>query len=233
MARKKKGKLNEELKDAYLNGDMNTVNYLLDRGENINALDYFGWSLLYIAAMNYDLDGVRYFIERGANINAKNGGGITALMVASMVGALDVVLFLIENGAKINIKDETGKTAIMWASERGQPEVVDLLNLKKRDLSLKKFQNIARSARRTVKSRQAQLEKYTPLPSDISRKIAQMSLNSFGNKLPLKIKKLCKKLKIKLSYKRGTKRIRKTLKQLKTEIKRKSASRVLRNKLYF
>jgi len=228
FGKKKKGKLNEQLRVAYLNGDMDSVNYLLNRGENINALDDHGWSLLYIAAMNDDLEGVQYFIEKGANINAKNVQGLTALMVSSAVGALDVVLFLIEHGAQINVKDTSGKTAIIHASEEGQQEIVDLLNLTKKNLSLKKFQTIARSARRTVKSRQAQLEKYTPLPSDISRKIAQMSLNSFGNKIPSKIKKLCKKLKIKLSYKRGTKRIRKSLKQLKKEIKRKMSKKVRR-----
>ena len=53
--------------------------------------------------------------------------------------------------------------------------------------------------------------------------------NNFGKKtikkkvhmIPSKIKTQCKRLKIKLSIKRGSKRVRKTLKQLKTEIKRK------------
>jgi len=177
---KKKGKLNEQLRDAYMNGDIDTINRLLDRGENINALDEEGWSLLYMAAMNDDIDMVQYFIEKGAFINSKNVQGLTALMVASSVGALDVVSFLIEHGAQIHIKDDSGKTAVMHAAEEGNQEVVDLINLKKRSLSLKKFQGIVRKARRTVNRRQGLIEKYTPLPGDISRKIAVMSLNSFG-----------------------------------------------------
>ena len=177
---KKKGKLNEQLRDAYMNGDIDTINRLLDRGENINALDGEGWSLLYMAAMNDDIDMVRYFIEKGAFINAKNVQGLTALMVASSVGAVDVVSFLIEHGAQIHIKDDSGKTALTHAAEEGHQEVVDVINLKKRSLSLKKFQGIVRKARRTVNRRQGLIEKHTPLTSHVARKIAEMSLNSFG-----------------------------------------------------
>jgi hypothetical protein len=48
---------------------------------------------------------------------------------------------------------------------------------------------------------------------------------SFGkkrtSKIPLKIKKLCRKLKIKMTIKRGSKRVYKSLKVLKTQIKKK------------
>ena len=58
------------------------VSFLLDRGSNINAVNYEGRSALVAATLWGRLDNAKILLERGANNNLKDRNGCTAANLA-------------------------------------------------------------------------------------------------------------------------------------------------------
>jgi ankyrin repeat protein len=78
------------------------IEFLLDRGLDINARNNQGETALLIAAWNGTDDLVQVLLKRGADPNVKSRKGLSALRVASANGYAGVVKMLLEHGAKPN-----------------------------------------------------------------------------------------------------------------------------------
>lgn len=83
------------------------IQFLLDKGYDINEKDVHGDNLLYyeISKGRPDvLNMLRFLIEKGININQKSVVGKTALYHAIELRSMEVAEFLYENGADPNIE---------------------------------------------------------------------------------------------------------------------------------
>jgi inorganic pyrophosphatase len=82
------------LTDAAQNGDIKTMQTLLDSGVDINGMDSAGRTALTTAALRGHIDVVKFLIEKGASLDEKNVRGNTALMIAELVGYADIAQML-------------------------------------------------------------------------------------------------------------------------------------------
>jgi ankyrin repeat protein len=160
-------------------GNLEIVKFLVSKGADVNAVNNNGNTALMLASENGNLEMVKFLFSEGADVNAVNNIGNTALMNASMFGRLKVVQFLVSKGADVNMVNNNGRSALTITPDI---HIIRFLGKVSRQGYLQDFQRVARTAHQTASSRQAQLEKYTPLPGDVARRIANMSLNSFGKK---------------------------------------------------
>ena len=125
------------LHNAALDGDLYTVQYLVARGADVNARDFFGQTALGTAAGKGHLEVVEFLVGAGADVDARIvddavvefllGSGATALHRAAWRGHLEVVKVLVGSGASVNAADEEGETPLHFAAWRGHLEVVKVL----------------------------------------------------------------------------------------------------------
>ena len=87
----------EELLEAAKNNDLEKVKFLIDKGADVNAKDYFDMTALMYAVDDYDI--TKLLIDSGADVNLIDINGKTALIYASQKGHLEVAEFLKANGA--------------------------------------------------------------------------------------------------------------------------------------
>lgn len=80
---KNKKPSNTPLHFAAINGDIEIVKMLLDRGANIDAKNQYGRTPLHNAIENKKMEITELLLNRGANINVKSNDGITPLHIAA------------------------------------------------------------------------------------------------------------------------------------------------------
>jgi uncharacterized protein len=122
------------LSRAAISGDLPEINRLLQKGENVNGYDKWGWTPL-LWAVYYNYPGVvRFLVERGADPNARTherygsiAVGSTPLIVAAYYGYAETVWFLLEHNADRNATNMRGETALMLAKQGNFTQVVELL----------------------------------------------------------------------------------------------------------
>jgi len=103
---------------AALNGRIDEVRYLVQRGADVRANNDHA---LRYAAQNGHIDVVRYLVEHGADVNAYDD---VALRSATEDGHIDVVRYLVEHGANVRAGDDE---ALRAAAENGRIIVVRYL----------------------------------------------------------------------------------------------------------
>ena len=122
---------------ACLNDRSLVVQYLIEKGANIEAKDPNDCRPLHYAA-NFGLFHlVNSLIGKGADIEAKNSDNETPLYLACQNGFILIVTFLVEKGANIEAKCFNGSTPLHIACERGHLTVVRYLVLKGVDIEAK------------------------------------------------------------------------------------------------
>jgi ankyrin repeat protein len=85
---------------AALDGDIQTMRLLVERGADSNLANEAGATALMWAIP--DRDKVALLLEKGANPNARSRDGRTALLIAAGIrGAADIVKLLLDNGASL------------------------------------------------------------------------------------------------------------------------------------
>ena len=104
------------------------VDYLLDKGANVNKQANNGLAALHRAAVKGHVNISKSLLAKGANIHlCSNTSGRSALHFAAWNGHLDTVKYLISEGAVVDKEDNDGNTALHKAAWNGHARVVDFL----------------------------------------------------------------------------------------------------------
>ncbi len=103
---------------AAMGGHLTVVQYLLDRGAEVNAKTYDSQTPLIQAAASGHLAVVQCLLEKGAEVSVKDSSGQTPVRKAAYQGHLAVVQCLLERGAEVNAQDLSDW--FMRACESGQ-----------------------------------------------------------------------------------------------------------------
>ncbi|GIK87780.1 MAG: hypothetical protein BroJett026_32610 [Betaproteobacteria bacterium] len=88
------------------------------------AVDHAGWTPLIYAATGGHDELVRFLLGEGADIDARSPNGTTALMMAVREERFSTAVLLIERGADVAHANENGATALQWAERTGDAALV-------------------------------------------------------------------------------------------------------------
>ena len=115
---------------AVHNGNINTLLFLLNSGENVNIRDANGNTALHIAVANNNYDMVDILLTFGANPNLINNNGETALHMAINSGNAEIIANIVTyQYLHIDARDDDGNTALHIAAARGFfPAAMILIN---------------------------------------------------------------------------------------------------------
>lgn len=153
----------QDLEQAIISGNTQSIISLLDRGVDLNTVDIAGNTLLIQSVRQDNQTLFDYLLQRRARLNVRNRNGETALSLAAFGGKLQFAQRLVEAGAEVNMygwsplayaafnghlaiaeiflkrgaevdaKTENGSTALLLAVRNGHQEIVDLLLKHKAD----------------------------------------------------------------------------------------------------
>ncbi|TGZ53653.1 uncharacterized protein [Temnothorax longispinosus] len=116
---------------AVINGDIEIVEMILDKGANIDAENEFGRTPLHDAIRNKKMEVTELLLKYGADVNARDNDGTSLLHVAVEMGCLQIVEHLLKCGAYVNCVCTSawkqGYTPLHFAVEKGSKEVITLL----------------------------------------------------------------------------------------------------------
>lgn len=87
------------------------IQYFLEKGVDINAVDQNGTSAFMVAASTKNLDLVKSLVSNVKDLNQTNKNGETALFYAVQSGSPEMVQFLLDKGAKTNLVAKEGNLA--------------------------------------------------------------------------------------------------------------------------
>ena len=117
-------------------GQLDMIDFLVENGASVDALDHRKNSSLHYSSAYGNLKATEILLTYKANLKARNDNLQTALHIASKNGHLEIVSLLLEHGAKIDKMDKNKKTANDLAKENGYHEIsqkiFDLCSSKKR-----------------------------------------------------------------------------------------------------
>lgn len=116
-------------------GHIGTLEFLISRGANVNAVSKHAMKVtpLHAALFGRQIEAAKMLVAAGADVTQKRGGagwpraGWTALHYCAVYGFAELVEPLIERGADIDALDDDGKTALRVAVESAHQGVADLL----------------------------------------------------------------------------------------------------------
>jgi len=111
---------------AAVDGDVERVKALLDKGEDINQQNRMGWTALIAAVSHQRQPVIELLVSKGADVNVKDKQGRTALFLAVESKQKEVVELLVSKGAD-NVTTIRGENALTAAKKGGDPEMVDFL----------------------------------------------------------------------------------------------------------
>lgn len=122
----KRKELNRLLLLAAGKGSIECIDFLLQKGAQINAKDDDKLTPLHHAAKAGRVHCLRYMIEQGAKLNATTDDGSTALHLAAAQGQQEMVRCLLELGFPVDA-ESTYYTPLMQAAMAGHVDCVKLL----------------------------------------------------------------------------------------------------------
>lgn len=108
-------------------GNREALRECLAHGQDIEALNHRGYSVLMLAAYNDHFETVKFLLEQGASANSADHGGNTVLMGASFKGLVEIVRLLIAHGADVTLQNAHGMTAADFARVFGRHDVLAIL----------------------------------------------------------------------------------------------------------
>lgn len=95
--------------------------------DNINMQNKYGWTLLHISIRRNRTDMVNFLLDNDADINKVDGVGWTPLMEAIMDDMPNLCKVLVERGADKSIANARGVTAPMLAQKFGRANMYEYL----------------------------------------------------------------------------------------------------------
>jgi len=110
---------------AALYGHMEIVEFLIEKGVDVNARFYL--TPLQCATAKGHKEVVEFLVKKGADVNAPSTTGETPLHYAALHGQKDIAEFLIKNGADVNAENSVYVTPLHYAAETSQKEIALLL----------------------------------------------------------------------------------------------------------
>jgi ankyrin repeat protein len=119
---------NTPLHYAAMGGNVELVNYLIDKGAKLELQNAEMKTSLHLAAINDRKEAVSMLLKMGAALETRDDYGRTALILCARErGQAATGRVLIAAGADVNAVDKFGSTALELAAWRGKAEFVDLL----------------------------------------------------------------------------------------------------------
>ena len=124
---------------AYYGGQLKTMELLLDKGAEVNAMGASDNTLLHCASLDGRLDVVELLLKNEADVNAKNNNGWIPLHRAALRGRLNVAEHLLNFKAwneydespkvlvDVNAQNYNQNTPLHVASITGKLQMVELL----------------------------------------------------------------------------------------------------------
>ncbi len=95
--------------------DRDVLLFLLKKGADVNARNYFGHTPIFEVIMQGNPGGAQLLLEHGADLNARDNSGRTPFFHARNVPTFR---WLLENGADVNVRDDHDCTPLFGAIER-------------------------------------------------------------------------------------------------------------------
>jgi ankyrin repeat protein len=112
---------------AARNGDIETIESLLNQGASINHLRFDNTTPLHLAAYYGRTDTVKFLLGHGADIDIKNSNDDTVLDFAILSDHMETVKFLLEKNSNIDEERKNGFTLLYSAAATGNTKIVYLL----------------------------------------------------------------------------------------------------------
>ncbi len=120
-------KMSDSLHQALWDGELESVEELLDAGTDLNARDPRGWTPLSRAIERRQPKMALLLLERGADCLAQDKRRRQPLLWAAQYGPDDIVERLLEHGAEVVTADDHGKTPLVEAIRHGRTATVKML----------------------------------------------------------------------------------------------------------
>ncbi|KAM3610235.1 uncharacterized protein V6R79_001102 [Siganus canaliculatus] len=112
---------------AAMDGDLDRVTSLVQKGTDPNVRDSAGYTALHYASRSGHLPVCSFLLRHGACVAPQTPGGATPLHRAAYCGHVGVVRLLLQHGAEPALCDDDGASPLHKAAERGHHEVCQLL----------------------------------------------------------------------------------------------------------
>jgi ankyrin repeat protein len=114
-----------------------TMEFLLDKGVDINVRDNNGKTPLHDAAGLGNLKAMEFLLDKGVDINVRDNNGKTPLHDAAGLGNLKAMEFLLDKGVDINVRDNNGRTPLHDAAGLGNLKAMEFLLDKGVDINVR------------------------------------------------------------------------------------------------
>ena len=126
---------------AAAKGLLQIVDFLVQRGANVNACNNENCTpLIYAVSARYIKTAI-YLMNHGADVNVQGGTcRQTSVIIAALWERTDIIAHLIERSADINKQDITGCTALMWAIYYDYTETTKYLIAVGTDVNIEDFE---------------------------------------------------------------------------------------------
>jgi len=109
-------------------GDLKTLQTLIDKGASVNRAENKGWTPLMFAAERGYLPAVQALLSApDIDINAQKPDGLTALSIAAIHDKDHAVKVLIDHGAEVNARTHDGRTLLGAVANRGHLPTLNAL----------------------------------------------------------------------------------------------------------
>nr|NQU90521.1 ankyrin repeat domain-containing protein [Bacteroidota bacterium] len=108
-------------------GKIDMVEYLIEKGANINAVNIASETPLHFATAFGHKDVMETLIRNGAFVNIPNRDGNTPLHYAVNFSTLEIVQYLLDNGTDVNFQDILDFTALDYAQAAKKEDMVKLI----------------------------------------------------------------------------------------------------------
>ncbi len=112
---------------ACMRAHWDVVNFLIEKGADLNIIGGDGGAPLNWAAHHDNVEIINRMIEKGASLNVQNQWGMTELHTAIWRGNIHVVESLLDQGSDPMIKTKEGWTAMHYACRSGHDNIIDML----------------------------------------------------------------------------------------------------------
>lgn len=107
--------------------DLETSQYLLDHGANVNEKSLVGQSYFVDVVQSEKLSWIQLLLRYGADVHTREMTGRPLIAYAVSRGNMELVRLLLGHGAEANARDFSGQPLVCIASNKNQPELIQLL----------------------------------------------------------------------------------------------------------